>query len=483
MFWTCMFAMMAKAQPNLAFYPLEDQFNSFDYNPAFLSSREKFTFSIFPLAGVSVGFNNQGVIRDLASKFMGGVITNEDYKNAFDNMVDQSSFQQSVEASLLSFTYRSNSGFFNFRIKDSEYFVAKVQGDITQFIFKSDIRSAAIEHIQSLPAQSAHYREYSLGYSFKSRNNRLTAGIRAKLLFGKFAFFSNMQGSIQEDMNSPGDFVLKTSGLLDISFIENTIKNPNDSTNVIDFSDSKTVVDYIFNTGNPGVGIDLGFQYQVSPALSVSMSVIDLGKINWKSNLNSRSLEKEYPLPYSTYGIDDTEGGQIITKRENYMYSDSFDFSKLTRQRAPFSKPLPTSFYAGLKYQVTPDLSFSITDRYRLIKDLGYNHMSLTANVDVTEKLSVSTGYAAMSDAYLNIPLALLYQGEFGQIFLGTDNLTSIFFPTATQFAGISFGACFFLFKERKLHGNPSEQTPFYRPRKIIKNPKSGLIIRNDPKR
>jgi hypothetical protein len=132
---------------------------------------------------------------------------------------------------------------------------------------------------------------------------------------------------------------------------------------------------------------------------------------------------------------------------------------------------------------VNPDLSLSITDRYRVIKTLSYNHLSLTANFNVTEKLSISTGYAAMSDAYLNIPLALLYQGDFGQMFLGTDNMTSIFFPSVAQFSGISFGACFFLFKERKLHGNPSDQTPFYRPRKIIKNPKSGLIIRNDPKR
>lgn len=39
-----------KAQTNMAFYPIENQFNSYNYNPAFLTSKGQFTFSIFPLA-------------------------------------------------------------------------------------------------------------------------------------------------------------------------------------------------------------------------------------------------------------------------------------------------------------------------------------------------------------------------------------------------------------------------------------------------
>ena len=45
-----------KAQTNMSFYPIENQFNSSSYNPAFLTSDAQFTFSIFPLAGTNIGF-------------------------------------------------------------------------------------------------------------------------------------------------------------------------------------------------------------------------------------------------------------------------------------------------------------------------------------------------------------------------------------------------------------------------------------------
>ena len=479
MFWTFLFTV-AKAQPNLAFYPLEDQFNSFDYNPAFLTSPEKFTFSLAPLAGMHVGYNNQRLINSLVSKFLKGVITNQDYKNVFTSMVNQNYFQQDIEGSWLSFTYRSEKGFFNFRIKDSEYFLAKVEGDATKFIFNSDITSTVIGKIQHLPAQSAHYREYSLGYAYESPSKRLKAGIRGKLYFGKFAFFSTISGSIQEDPNAPNNFHLRTSGVLNISFPDNTIETPNDTTNTIVFS-SSTIFRYLLNSGNPGLGVDLGINYQLSPELSFSASIIDLGKINWKSNLNSRSLNDTYPLDPGTYNVSNVGGVPTINKIGEFTYSDSFDFSRLSHFESSFSKPLPLKLYAGVKYQVDPRFSLSLTDKYVVIKDLSYNNIAVTASFDVNKKLSLSSGYTFMGGSYFNIPLGLLYQGNFSQIFLATDNLTSFLFPSYAEYAGFSFGVCFYLFTRKNLYLKPSDETPFYRPRKIIKNRKSGLIIKPSP--
>jgi len=467
---------LTKAQSSLAFYPLTDQFNSFDYNPAFLTSHEKFTFSIFPLGGTSLGFNNQEVIRSMATKFLQGALSNQDYIDAFNNIMSKSSFRQNLESTLLSFTYRSDIGFFNFRIKDSEYFLASLKGDITKFIFKSGSQSAVVDQIQSLSAQSAHYREYSLGYTYKSKYERFTAGIRAKLYFGKYALFSNISGSIQ---NKSTDYVLKTSGLLNISFPSNTIYNPTDSTNAYYFKSSK-IFEYLFNSGNLGMGVDLGINYHVTPVLTFSMSMIDLGKINWKSNVNSRGLNKEFTLPPSSY-LHNTQGGvQTIAKTGNDPYFDTFDFRTFDYVYNTFSKPLPTSLYAGIKYQLNPGLSIDITDKFVAAKNLSYNSLATTATFDINKKFSICTGYSMIADASFNIPFALLYQGNFGQVFLGTDNLTSMVFPSSADYAGISFGACFYLFTHRNLSQDASDYNTFYKPRKIIKNPKTGLIMNED---
>lgn len=469
---------MSIAQPNLAFYPLDNQFNSFDYNPAFLTSRKKYTFSIFPLAGTSVGFNNQQVFKDMTSKFLSGEITNDDFREVFNSKVSQSTFLQNYESSLLSFTYRSKIGFFNFRIKESEYFMANLEGEITKFIFTTKINSATIGQSQYLPAQAAHYREYSLGYAYKSPSKRFSAGIRAKLYFGKFAFFSNVSGKIEKYQFN--DYVLKTSGIVNVSFPANTISNPNDTAKSVNFSDKKQIFDYLFNTGNPGMGVDLGIKYDVTEALTVSMSIIDLGKIYWKTNLNSRINDGEYPLskPFVYTRVGEVE---TISKSEVYSYSDTFDFSRLSSDSSPFSKPLPTSLYAGLKYRFNPGFSLAITDRYIVLKDLNYNSLSVSANFDVNKKLSISSGYSIIGDSYFNVPVAFLYDGNFGQFYLGTDNLASIVNPSSPDFAGISFGACFYLFTKKNMYLKRSELTPFYQPRKIIKRRRTGLIIKAKP--
>lgn len=478
MSWTFM-CSWAAAQPNLAFYPLTDQFNSFDYNPAFLSSPEKFTFSMFPLAGTSMGFNNQQVISGMAINYIKSGTTNNDYKDAFSKMATHPFFHQNFQGSWLSFTFRSDIGFFNFRIKDSQYFMTRVGGEITRFIFSDDLQTAIIDRPQYLPGQAVHYREYSLGYSHQSRDKRFTAGIRAKRYYGKIGIFSDISGTIELNEPNSNDYVLRTSGLINISFPDNTFESPNNSNNTIELNSTK-IKKYIFNSGNPGMGLDLGIHYRLSPALSLSVSVIDLGKINWKNNLNSKVLEKKYSL--TNYQVVNNNGVQTITKIDSVNYSKIFDFDKLDSERSSFSKPMPTVLYAGIKYQISPEFSLSLTDRYVVVEHLSYNSLSLNANFEVNKKLSISTGYSMIADSYLNIPFALLYKGDFGQFYIGTDNLPALSLSSSSGFAGFSAGAAFYLFRERIVYKQPSDDLPFYRPRKIINKSKSGLIFNNSQK-
>ena len=471
---------LTKAQPNISFYPFDDQFNSSAYNPAFLTSRERFTFSIFPMGGTSIGYNNQEAIGDLVSKFFSGISTDEDYKEVLKSMVDQSSFHQNIESTLLSFTYRSNVGFFNFRIRESESFSASAGGELTRFILKSDIRSAIINQIQELPAQAVHYREYSLGYSYKSRLNRFSAGIRAKLYLGKSSFYSGLSGSIQNESNS---YVLRTSGLVNMSFPEEKELSTGGAPNFSDFNRSK-VFSYLLNTGNPGFGVDLGIKYSITPDLTFSMSVIDLGKINWKSNLNSKYFDGKYMIPENSITPTSTDGGvQIITKNvDNFSYSDSISkLFDLTYDRSSFSRTMPLTIYAGIKYQLDPSLSISLTNRYLSLKDISYNSFSFTANYNINKKLSISSGYSVIGNSYINIPVAVMLRRDFGQIYLGTDNLVSLLVPSISDYAGISFGTCFYLFQKRDLNKSASDYLPFYKPRKIKKDKNNGRIIKAYP--
>lgn len=463
------------AQSNLSFYPLEDQFNAFDYNPAFLSSPEKFTFSIFPLAGMNLTMNNQAILREAIRKSSSGVISETYYEDLFDRLLDRSSFHENVDITFLNFTYGTKKGFFNFRVKDRQFLDASIYGEVTNFIFKSDGRSVALNQLQHFPVQASHYREYSLGYSYSSPDKRLSAGVRTKLYFGKSVFYSDIDGSIasQED-----EYGLHTRGKVYISFSDKIIKSSDADTYTVDLS-TTNIKNYLFNSGNPGLGVDLGIAYKINPLLSFSMSVVDLGSINWKKNLNSRMLDTLFSLPASSFELESISGVPTITKTADYAYSDVFNFSTLQiDSSSSFRTRLPTTIYAGLKYQVHPDVSLSVIDRYVAMKYLGYNSLSLVANIALSKKVSTSIGYSLIGNSYFNIPFALLFKHNRGQIYLGTDNLLFPFTLSKADYASVSFGACFYLFTHSNLLLKRIEYLPFYQPRKAIKNHRSGLLIK-----
>ncbi len=402
---------------------------------------------------------------------------NDYYMNVLETMANKSMFNQNIESAMLNFTYRSKVGFLNFRIKDVQTFSASAKGDLTKFILKEESQSAVIDEIQYLPTQAIHYREYSLGYSYKSPMNKFSAGIRAKLYFGKAAMFSSLYGSIN---NESGNYVLNTTGELNLSFPQSTNPTSSGAPDITKISGSK-IANYLLNTGNPGFGVDLGINYRFTPNLSLSMSVIDLGKINWNNNLSSRYFDP-YTLPVLSFIVPTLEPLEII-KKDGYKYYTKLP-TYLNEGSIPtsFSRSLPLTIYAGIKYRIKPNLTISFTDRYLLVKNLSYNSLSVTATIDVNKKMSINTGYSIIGDSYFNLPVAFLLKKDFGQMYFGTDNIASFLLPSIFDYASFSCGTCFYLFKNRDSKNSFSpDENPFYKSRIIKKDRKSGLIRRAFP--
>lgn len=475
--WLVLAVLGSKAQPNLAFYPLEEQFNASSYNPAFLYPKEKFTFSVFPFGGTSIGYNNQQIIKSLVKQTLSGISSDDDYKKVLQSLTDRSAFTQDLESTLLTFTARLKPGNFNFRIKEIQNFSTSLKGQITRFIFNNDIQSAVVGQIQNLPAQAMHYREYSLGYSLPFRNHKFSAGIRAKIYFGKAAIVSGLSGSIH---NISNDYILQAGGKINLSIpLVQTPQNGESST-TLSLSGSNAM-EYLMNSGNKGFGADLGIKYNITPKLGFSLSVIDLGRIDWKKNLNSKVFDGEYPIFIGNISSDiSANGTEILTKNfRNSSFADSIpNIFNQTYDTTTFTTSLPVNIYAGIKYRINPKITISLVDRYMLLKNLNYNSFAMMASFELNKQLSVSTGYTTISNSYTNVSLALLFQGDWGQMFLGTENLLAFIIPSHSDFAGVSFGTCFYLFKNKNLSKSLSDDYPFFRQKSTRRNQHSGLIVK-----
>lgn len=467
----CMIAFLrGHGQSGLSFYSLENHFNSSSYNPAFLSTQNKFTISFLPIGGTNIGYNNQGAIRKLVSKFLTGATSNKDYAEVIQYMVNRSMFTQNIETNLLNIIFRSRMGHFNFRIRENEMVSAKVNGFVTDFISNKDVQNVAVNEVQNLPAQAVHYREYSLGYSVSSLRDNFSFGIRAKAYLGKSSFHSKISGSIQNELSN---YRLKAGGMVYMSVPEAPITKTDGSLNNFSLFEGSKLIDYLTNIGNPGFGIDLGINWKISNKLSLSLSMIDLGKINWKTNLNSKFLDGTYRFSSSSVtGSFNEKGEEFISKiHKNISFLDSIsELFKVTYVRSTFSRTLPVSFYASMNYQVNPKLRFSIADRYVSLKDLNYNSFSLNLNYELNSSLSIGSGYSVIGDTYLNFPLILLISKKFGQIYVGSDNFMAFILPSVSEYANFSFGTCFYLFSKRNSEGPMLDAFPFYNPQKRKSN-------------
>ena len=457
-------ALFGRAQTNLALYHSKDQMSSSGVNPAFLTDQKKFTFSIFPLSGMSVGYNDQHAVKSMLKDFLSGALDTAALKSVFNSLIKEDLFFQRFETSLISFGYNSGIGSFSFRINEIEQIRSSLKGDITEFLTVPAIQTVALNHPQILSADMVHYREYSLGYARELIQHKLSVGLRAKIYFGKASLVPEVPIEISGKDNK---YFFGTSGPIKSSLPVNFVLDEDTIITGATASKNFSALNYLFNKQNMGAGIDLGFSYQINSEINLSASVVDLGKINWNSNLNTINLKGQYEI-LPKFTLPPKPGNDFIAKSDSFLINDG-DFNQLFKSRidstSSYSTKMPTSFYAGLQYQIDSSLRIGVVDRFIWSKGMSQNSISLTANYEINKKFTVISGYSSIGKAYYNIPFAVIYNWSGGQSFMGTDNLLLFLMPQKSDYAGISFGTCFYLFRP-KLKYKQSEYLPFYKEKK-----------------
>ncbi len=457
-----MIAFSGKSQTNMVFYPLDQQINSSGMNPSFLTRQNRFTFSIFPLSGLNVGYNNQQAVKNMLTDFLQGDQTNQQFREVFDSMISLELFYQRLEDNLVSLGYNSSVGSFDFRIKENIQLLTDVKNQFSEFLINNTAQSIALGTPESFPALALHYREYSLGYAKEIIKNKLSAGVRLKAYFGKAAMESSASG-VAVQKNS--DIYLQTNGRLNISAPIDVVSYSDNSLQTVALDNNFSVGNYLMNSKNSGFGFDVGVNYQLTPELSFSASAIDVGKINWKNNLNNMNFEGEYRLP-AEFIAANADG--VLTKNPDFT-SETVSFPELYKIKAdslPYSTQLPMAVYTGIKYRLSSRFNLSLVDRFIHAPSMSFNSIMATGIYDLKQNLSLSAGFSVLGNSYPNMPFALLYRWGGGQLYAGTDNLLSVLIPSVSEFSGITFGMSFYPFKEKMRYNDQIDYLPFYREKK-----------------
>jgi len=225
---------------------------------------------------------------------------------------------------------------------------------------------------------------------------------------------------------------------------------------------SDPVGDYIFNK-NRGLALDAGILYDYTEKILLSASIIDLGFIRWRSNINRFESEgsftfRGFDLSQYSPGTNESELFQALLD----SIGNSFRFSN---SNDPFTSYLTPKIYMGGLYKLNKKLAFGGVLRTDLFDRRPHFSMTLTANYNPVDFFSGTLSYSIMNNRLYNIGFGFSIGRPGAQLFLVTDNIpfryvretyTGLIFPYSARTFNFRFGInLIFGCHELKWEGKP----------------------------
>jgi hypothetical protein len=334
----------------------------------------------------------------------------------------------------ISLGYRRKAFYYTFNIAEKVHGYQTIPRDVAEMTvhgngpFVGDKAS-----FNGLRPGGYHTREYSLGIS-KVMSPYLTAGIRAKLLFGKANLTSGrskMSLATAEDNFSillDGDYTLNSSFPFTLT---------EDSAGNIDGIEMEEIVplDYMLNRGNPGFSVDLGAIYRYDERITLSASLLDLGFVRWRTDLNNVSGEGEF-----AYGGTDLSTVLVSMGFLEEMVDSLMNSLEVTNTRDPYTYFLPTQLYLGGSYRLSDAISLGAVNRNVIYRSKLHSSFTISAQADLADRLLAAVSWSYLNNTVRNVGLGLAWHGKGIQFHAVTDNLLGFFYPFDTRTLNLRFG-------------------------------------------
>jgi len=426
-------------------------------NPSLHNDSSLVVVGLPGLSGMYFDFNSDFAVNDLIHKGTGMLADSLvlDINKFHSKLKATNSVEQHLTVPLFYLGIRSNKSFFSFGVSEKE--VAQFTFDKSLVTFLKDGNAPYMGQnfdLGNLEINAFHYREFAFGYSNDLIKNKLTIGAKVKLLYGKSAVQTekmNLKVETAADgsyLNLNSDMKVNISAPVAVEYDQDGY-----------FSDLKNdnfdAANYLQQRGNTGIAFDFGAVYKITPKITVSGSIVDLGKISFKKDVTSINQVSTYKWE----GVDFSNS--VDDSKANYVDpSDLFD-NELDKMKASF-KPkksdvgteafnvtIPTKMYLGGTYQVTKKFDIGLLDRLYKNGAISENTVTLSANAMLGNFFSLTGSYSMIDQSYNNLGLGMGLRLGFMQLYFVSDNLMALANPAKAQFVNARFGMNF-LFGRKK---------------------------------
>ena len=393
-------------------------------NPS-LIPEGKFFLGLPVLSGVHVNINNKFSYSEGFTVESNRTLI--DVPNIIRNLQNQNTVTAKAGINLLHVGYKLKSGVLlsfvaNERV-EADFLYPK---EIVEYVFTDGNNEFLNQDVKiskvGLIAQ--HFREFGLGIAAPI-NEQLTVGLRGKFLVG-FANAS-LPGNTTAILNSNGE-----AFQIDAEWENATLRTS--GFDIYDESEGDLGSHLVMN-GNTGFAIDIGGTYRLNRYYTLTGSIVDLGFINWKENINNYTLN-DTSFNYS--GVDLEGLDNIQQTLEDSLFSkfettDTFD---------PYKSWLPVTAYGSWIYHYSPKTDIYVTVGSRWIQ----RQFKMMYGGGVTQKFGKaftgSLSVTKLPQQFFNAGAAFAVRGGPVQMYMAVDHLINFSIPDskAIDFRfGISF--------------------------------------------
>ena len=338
------------------------------------------------------------------------------------------------QINLLGLGYRHKSYYFTFNLTENIRAYQTIPGEMAKMAVNGNgpVLGETVR-IDGFRPGGFHIRDYSLGVS-KVFGPYLTAGIRARLLFGKANLttgYSKVKVKTQEEnfaLHMDGDYTLNAS--FPMTIIEDSEGNITGlEVHEID------PLEYMMERGNVGVGIDLGLIYRYSEELTLSASVLDLALVRWKTDLNNVKGEGVFDYAGTDLSREITSGSLI-----NEILDSLSNSTDVTTSTNPFSYYLPPQVFLAASYRYSEHISFGVVNRNVIYRSKLHSSLTLSAQAVLAAGFTGSVSWSYLNNSLLNAGVGIAWHGKGFQFHAVSDNLLGFFFPFDTRTLNLRVG-------------------------------------------
>lgn len=380
---------------------------------------------LFPLnMNISNGFAFSDIIQGNEDGSSAPIL---DPTNYIQNMNATESFNFGMQLDILNFGFQIKKHYFTLGYQERIQTSALYSKALFDFAWQGNGSEALLgdtTRISNFGMDFKHYGVLKLGYNYQV-DDKLTVGASPNIYFGKG--FVSSQNSYIDIYTSEGVDAMSVTPYIEVQAGGMALDDvltliDNDSTNNAEIDPAELGIGYGANYGNVGFGIDLGATYKIDDHIDVSMSVIDLGFINWGSNSKvvsntAQTIEFNGLDVQSLLGTSDSSGGFMDS-----MLNSLTSIADIKDSTVSLKSNLPTRLYMGANYKLNDKVSGGILLRQTFRKNNSNLAVSLNANVALSNRLSAVATYNIMNGKYNNVGFGTAVNLGAIQMYFVMDN-------------------------------------------------------------